>query len=442
MNKTRTFVAFIIALVITSGVLAVGWIGSNARVSTYAGQLEDGYQKSFGELVSNINNVEVNLSKAIISTDELKKQELYQKINEQCTLCATNLSNLPVNHQSIVETTKFVNQLGGFSYYLSQKLKGGGTMTSADTSSVNDLYNWCVYVQTVVNDYANNMGDSYSILQGTSSGDTSSSFDSMFANTSATGTEYPTLIYDGPFSDSQKNKQILGLTGETITKEDAENILRNAFSQYNVSSLNYVTEVSGKFESYNFSFQTAHRIYYADVTKTGGLLLSVSSTGTTGIESISLLQAEKEAESFAKNLGLKDMQSVWSSNLNGTAYINLAPVINNVIVYPDMIKAKVSLDTGSILGWEAQSYAYNHTERKDFGFVITAEDALQKVNKSLNVLSAKKCIIPQDYGTEQLCYEYKCTYNNYTYYVYISAKDGREVNTLRVVKTSSGYLLS
>ena len=65
------------------------------------------------------------MSKALVSVDDDKKQELYQKINQLCTLCGTNLGNLPVNHQSIVETTKFINQLGGFSFYLAQKLKSG-----------------------------------------------------------------------------------------------------------------------------------------------------------------------------------------------------------------------------------------------------------------------------------------------------------------------------
>ena len=147
--KTRTFIAIIVALVVTSGVLAVGWIGSNAQMSSYAGKLESSYQKSFSELITNVNTIEIDMSKALVTVDNDKKQELYQKINQNCLLCATNLSNLPVNHQSIVETTKFVNQLGGFSYYLSQKLKTGGQMSSADNTSVNDLYNWCVYVQTV-----------------------------------------------------------------------------------------------------------------------------------------------------------------------------------------------------------------------------------------------------------------------------------------------------
>lgn len=439
--KTRTFIAVVIALLVTTGILAAGWIGSNAQSAAYAGRLESGYQKSFSGLVTNINTIEIYLSKALVTVDNGKKQELYQNINGECTLCATNLGNLPVNHESILETTRFVNQLGGFSYYLSQKLKNGKTMSQADTDSVNELYNWCVYVQTVINDYAKNQDGSFNILNNTQFGNTSSEFDKMFTNTSATGTEFPTLIYDGPFSDSIKNKEVKGLTGEEISVEQAEDIIKNAFKEYNIKNLMHIGNVDGKFASYNFSFETTHRKYYATVTKKGGLLLTVSSTGTLDQDRLSLQNAETEAENFAYNLGLYDMKSVWSTNLGGVAYVNLVPVINNIMIYPDMIKAKVSLDTGSILGWEAQSYAFNHDNRDDFNFTISEQTARQMVAPELNIVSIKKCIVPQEYGAEQLCFEYKCTFNNYIYYVYISGKTGMEIETLRVIKTSAGNLL-
>ena len=441
MKKTRTVIALIITLVITCGVLAVGWIGSNSQAATYAGQLESNYQKSFSELITNINSIEITMSKALVSVDDNKKQELYQKINQLCNLSATNLSNLPINHESIVETTKFVNQLGGFSYYLSQKLKTGGVMSESDTTSINELYNWCVYVQTVINEFADSKDKDFNILNSTNFGNTSSSFDSMFANTSATGVEFPTLIYDGPYSNSIKNKVIKGLEDIEISKERATEIVQNAFEEYNIQNLKLDGMTEGTFESYNFSFETANRTYYASVTKKGGLLLTVSSMGEMSQKSITLKKAEEEAEAFARKLGLEYMKSVWSTDLSGVAYVNLVPVINDVMIYPDMIKAKVSLDTGSILGWEATSYAYNHDNRDDFDFTVSQEIARRMVSPNLNILTTKKCIVPEEYGKEQLCYEYMCTYNNYTYYVYISGKTGQEIDTLRVIKTSSGNLL-
>lgn len=441
MRRTRIFVAVIVALLVFSGVLAAGWIGSNNQAAMYAGRLENTYQKSFSELITNINSIEITMSKALVSVDNEKKQQLYQNVNQLCTLCGTNLGNLPVNHQSIVETTKFINQLGGFSYYLSQKLKTGQNMSEADISSVNELYNWCVYVQGVINDYANNQDGSFNILNNANFDDTSSNFEKMFTNTSATGVEFPTLIYDGPFSDSIKSKKVKGLEDFEISQGEAEEKISTAFKEYNIKNLIFTGMTEGTFPSYNLQFETTHRTYYANVTKKGGLLLNVASFGTQGSDVLKLKDAEREAEEFAHQLGLTDMKSVWSTILDSVAYVNLVPVINNVMIYPDMIKAKVTLDNGSIIGWEATSYAYNHDNRDDFTFEITEQNARKMVSPELSILSIKKCIVPQEYGVEQLCYEYKCTYNKYTYYVYISGKTGIEIDTLRVVKTYAGDLL-
>ena len=80
-------------------------------------------------------------------------------------------------------------------------------------------------------------------------------------------------------------------------------------------------------------------------------------------------------------------------------------------------------------------------DRNDYNFTVSESDARKMVDDGLTILSIKKCIVPVEYGKEQLCYEYKCTYNNYTYYVYISGKTGIEIDTLRVVKTYAGDLL-
>ena len=441
MSRTRTFVAVVVALVVTCGVLAVGWVGSARQRDAYVSTLESNYQRSFGELVSNVNDVEITLSKALVSKDVQKQQECYQKINQQCTICANNLSHLPINHQSIVETTTFVNKLGGYSYYLSQKLKSGQQMSEQDLQSVGELYNWCLYVQAVVNDYANNLDENFNITQITANGNFDNSFDKMFASSSQTGMDFPTLIYDGPFSESVSDREYIALTGKDVSVDEAKQIIKSAFAEYSVSNLKYNGEINATFAGYSFSFETKHRTYFVQIAKKGGFMMSVSSTGTLGKSVLSLDDAENEAEKFAKNLEFKNLKSVWSSVIGGVAYVNLTVTKNNVIIYPDMVKVKVSLDTGSVIGWEALSYAQNHLERNDFEFLVTEQDARKMVDENLSILSIKKCIVPVEYQNEQLCYEYKCTYNNYIYYVYISGKTGMEVEILRVIKTSNGDLL-
>ena len=76
--KTRTFIAVVVALLVTVGILTAGWIGSNAQSAAYAGRLENSYQKSFSGLVTNVNTIEIYMSKALVTVDNGKKQELYQ----------------------------------------------------------------------------------------------------------------------------------------------------------------------------------------------------------------------------------------------------------------------------------------------------------------------------------------------------------------------------
>ena len=97
-------------------------------------------------------------------------------------------------------------------------------------------------------------------------------------------------------------------------------------------------------------------------------------------------------EKWAKTLINQDMEGVWISVLGDTAFINLAPVINDIVYYPDLIKVKISLTDGSLLGWEANSYLQNHINREITPPSISQEQALQKISPRLKVHSIRLVI--------------------------------------------------
>src|SRR5574344_520977 len=117
-TKIRGFVAGIIVLAIICGVLMIGYIGNTVAMTNYSTQLENNYQRSIYELMTDINSIETNLSKALVSTGVATQQELYDKIYTDSTQASEDLSRLPINHESVYKTTTFINQVGGFSYYL------------------------------------------------------------------------------------------------------------------------------------------------------------------------------------------------------------------------------------------------------------------------------------------------------------------------------------
>ena len=170
------------------------------------------------------------------------------------------------------------------------------------------------------------------------------------------------------------------------------------------------------------------------------MMLDINALGNGKGKVISLEEGVAIAEGFASSLGFDNMYSVWTQKTGNILYVNLAPIINRVIYYPDLIKVKVDLSLSSVVGWEAVNYATNHIER-EFDSSIGLLDALNNINSLMTVVERNLCIIPDKYVGELSAYEFICTWENYTYYIYIDANTGEEVNILRVVDTSNGKLL-
>ena len=120
--------------------------------------------------------------------------------------------------------------------------------------------------------------------------------------------------------------------------------------------------------------------------------------------------------------------------------INYAYEQDGVIMYPDLIKVKVALDNGEILGIETTGYLNNHTERNLSNVKITKEEAKKTLNKQLNIESEGLAYIPTEWRTEILCYEFKGKVNDTEFLVYINAENGREEDILVIKDTTNGIL--
>ena len=72
---------------------------------------------------------------------------------------------------------------------------------------------------------------------------------------------------------------------------------------------------------------------------------------------------------------------------------------------------------------------------------LTEEVAKEKLNKNLMVIDAKKCVIPTEWNTEQICYEFHCkAEDNREFLVYIDGKTGEEDNILILLYSDNGIL--
>ncbi len=115
---------------------------------------------------------------------------------------------------------------------------------------------------------------------------------------------------------------------------------------------------------------------------------------------------------------------------------------DGVICYSDLIKVKVALDNGEILGIETKGYLMNHRRRELQAPAITADDAAASINQRLSISSVKRAVIPKDSLREVECYEFTGSFNGHNFIIYINTQDGREENILLLIETDTGILTS
>ena len=73
-----------------------------------------------------------------------------------------------------------------------------------------------------------------------------------------------------------------------------------------------------------------------------------------------------------------------------------------------------------------------YKERKISKNVISIDEAKKKLNKNLNIQSEGMAMIPTEFKTEILCYEFKGKINDSEFLVYINAETGDEEDILIV----------
>lgn len=436
----------VIILSIILGVILVGLIAAVIALSISTGRykthLSNVYMRNYYELVNNVEDIEVGLTKLIATNSLSTQQEVLTAVNDASKMATANLTTLPIASNKISHITSYINTLSGYSTSLMEKANNNQKLNGDDLTNVENLHNYCKVILYDLNEYISDLKGKNSIIKKVkySNADTSEFNGGMEINSNTEN--LPTLIYDGPFSDSVMNKEIKGLGGVEITSDQAYEIIQNGFSYFGDYEIEYDGDTNGKFATYNYRLESDNLTLYVQITKLGGMVLSINALEDgEGNNDLSLSQCENLAHNFASLLGFANMYSVWSQETDTITYINLAPIINKVIYYPDLIKVKVDKELGMVIGWEATNYAYNHTERSTPKPSISFSEGENLLSDALTVKERNLCLIPNKYVGESFAYEYVCEWKEYTYYVYLDINTGEELNIMRVIETNNGVLL-
>ena len=157
-------------------------------------------------------------------------------------------------------------------------------------------------------------------------------------------------------------------------------------------------------------------------------------------ETISEEQAVKIGKEFLQSKGLNNMTQTYYLKNNGIVTINYAYLQDNVIMYSDLIKVKIALDNGEVLGIETTGYLNSHYTRNIPKVKITENEAKKNLNKKLEINSSRLAFIPTEWKTEIFCYEFTGKINDMDFLVYVNAQTGEEEDILLIVNTPNGTL--
>ena len=101
-----------------------------------------------------------------------------------------------------------------------------------------------------------------------------------------------------------------------------------------------------------------------------------------------------------------------------------------------------TLIEGEDLDFEGKPYHYIMIEEiPSFCFCAkTIEKARENLNDDLEIISSGLAVIPTEWKTEILCYEFKGKVEDKEFLVYINAENGREEDILIITNTPNGIL--
>ncbi len=447
-TKNKANVGLVIALCIVSACLIVTsilWLTNMSSVNNMGLTIESVYKRNFYDLVDNVNNTEVKLSKVLASSYDSYSRKLLGEISKNTNSASYNLSNLPISLNGVDETKKFINQVSGYTSTLCDKLDKGQSLTSAELDTLENIYDSMTNLKNSLASFNDKfMSQGFNIfLNGNLFDGDYNNFTLKIQGIKGSDVEYPTMIYDGPFADGQYNQEPKGLDGNLVSVDYAKQSIKSVYKNLSDSNITYKTETSGKFDTFDFEvkFDDNKTTLYVQVTKVGGKLLTVSGYGDKSTKSITLMDSIAKAKEIAKSQTGVIFDCVWSDIVSNDAYINLAPVENKIVLYPDLIKVKIDLASGEMIGYSATNFYTNHTQRSIKTATYEKSLADAKIPSGFTVEMSRLCLAPLDVLEEKLCYEYKCLKNDSTYYIYINALDGTTENILKVIETKDGNKL-
>lgn len=441
MKKGRIWTITTIAALIAVAILGYNLLNQK---KVYATTKENEYNMAFYEVVDYVQNVKTYLAKSMISQSAEHGAEMLTHVWREANLAQAYLGMLPIESQELENTEKYLNQLSEYSYSLSRKNIEGEGLTDEDISKIKELYNYSNDLSNTLNEMSDELNNGTltweDLMNNTEGSEIAevSTFDVVEENFH----EYTGLIYDGAFSEHLISTEKKGLTGNEIDEETAKKKAEEFIGKDKIKDIknNGLVE-NGDIPVYRFEITTNdNQIIGISISKKGGHVVYIVSNREIGEIQLDEQEAIAKGKEYLTNKGYINMQETYYMKQDGFITINYAYKQGDVIMYSDLIKTKIALDNGEVIGLETTGYLNNHHERTIPTERISVETAKKHLSDKAQVTSEGLAMIPTEWKTEKFCYEFKGKIEDTDFIAYINAENGEEEDILILTNTENGSL--
>ena len=450
--KNFTFV-LAVAMIVGLAVYGIYW---NVQAHKPVETDDTAYSRAFNELLENLEDAENYLLKAMASGSSENASMMLDEVWRCASLAESHLEVLPVDQSVMAKVSKYIVQLADVSKAFNEKSVYRDELTEEETELLGKMYGYAQDINGAFQYMASALGsgncnwsdiEKYSGVI-TDNEEIAEGYE-FLGNFSEPVEDYPTLIYDGPFSEHMQNVSPKGIAGEDITKEQGVERLAAYLQGYDILSCELAYENNNSnIRTYSYVVTLKNNtvgekelVAYGDITVQGGLLSSFIMYREIGEENLTAEQAVEQGATYLAAVGFEDMKPSYYSVQGGVVTANYCYEKDAVLYYPDMIKVSVALDTGEVTGVEAGRYILNHCVRELPAPELSPEEARKLLSSRLVLESERLAVIPNDFGGEHFVYEFSASLDGRQCLVYIDCENGREREILILQENEYGILV-
>jgi len=435
-------VSFAVAIILVSSLLIYNYATETQQSRR---TLQNHYMQSVDNLSTYAQNINSDLTKILYAKTPALLSQLSAQVWRETGFAKDALDTLPIEYLKLQNTNKLLSQVGDYCVSLSKSFSQGQPITKENRQNLEKLSGYCDTMLRDIITVADSLKTgsinltkvSKSIKNNFNEQPATPTVAEGFADLEEGFTAYPTLIYDGPFSDNIMQKEPERLKGESNVSRGKAKEKAAKVAMMNIGELKDLSDEDSRMPSYRFGNDKVD----TSITKQGGLISYMLKSRLVSDAKLTTAQAQDKARTYMDSLGIGVLESSYYEISNNIATFNYAYKQDDIVIYTDLIKVGVALDNGEIMSFDARGYIVNHKKRDIKTPKYNKEDCMESVSDFLQIEKSRLVVIPSGGLSEVLCYEYKCrTQDKKDILVYVNANTRIEEQILILLISDNGVL--